>query len=271
MATRKKLVKRKDDVLEHYHVKIVEPVDPQAAPTGIPAGTQPPFTPATDTASVSDAYESFTSIADRSETAAAEREQLIAVARTADEQIAAAWDSYWAVAGPMHDKLKQAADEDGRARRGWASSAARSERLRAEAEALRPQADSLRAAAVTLDQKLYTGWNRFFLVQHIHRSTACSTLRPTTRVGWLPNVSGLTEEEAVQEYQTALCTVCFPSAPVFTPPAVDGACPGAGKYLSSAPSKRTGFAAGNWAECPECGKRVGITRSSMRIPKHKTP
>ena len=64
----------------------------------------------------------------------------------------------------------------------------------------------------------YDGWSRFFLVTnkggHIHRSLICSTCRPTTRFGWLPELSGLSEADAVDEYGSILCSVCFPDAPV---------------------------------------------------------
>ncbi len=64
----------------------------------------------------------------------------------------------------------------------------------------------------------YEGWSRFFLVQasngHIHKSLWCSTCFPTTQYAWLPELSGLTEAEAVAEYGGILCSICFPSAPV---------------------------------------------------------
>lgn len=64
----------------------------------------------------------------------------------------------------------------------------------------------------------YTGWSRFFLVQntggHIHSSMNCSTCYPTTQFGWLVELAGLTEAEAVAEYGEILCSVCYPSAPV---------------------------------------------------------
>lgn len=64
----------------------------------------------------------------------------------------------------------------------------------------------------------YTGWSRFFLVTssagHVHSSTHCPTCYPTTTYGWLPNLSGKSEEEAVKELGPALCSVCYPSAPV---------------------------------------------------------
>jgi len=59
----------------------------------------------------------------------------------------------------------------------------------------------------------YTGWNRFFFVQHLHNTTECSSFRWNTRIVWCPEISGLTEEEAVAEYGATLCTKCFKSAP----------------------------------------------------------
>ena len=64
----------------------------------------------------------------------------------------------------------------------------------------------------------YTGWPRFFLVTsspgHIHSSMYCSTCRPTTTFGWLPELSDMTEGDAVAACGPTLCTVCFPSAPL---------------------------------------------------------
>lgn len=65
-------------------------------------------------------------------------------------------------------------------------------------------------------RSLYAGWSRFFLVQdgHIHRSMRCSTCYISTSFSWLPDLSGMTEAEAVAEYGGILCSVCYPSAPV---------------------------------------------------------
>ena len=67
-------------------------------------------------------------------------------------------------------------------------------------------------------EALYTGWARFFLVTssagHIHSSMHCSTCRPTTRYGWLPELSGKDADTAVSELGPTLCSICFPSAPV---------------------------------------------------------
>jgi hypothetical protein len=67
--------------------------------------------------------------------------------------------------------------------------------------------------------RAYTGWTRFFpsvtkSQPHIHRSLTCRTLHPTTVMTWAPQLSGKTDAEAVAELDEALCSVCFPDAPV---------------------------------------------------------
>lgn len=61
-------------------------------------------------------------------------------------------------------------------------------------------------------------WSRFFLVTssdgHIHSSMFCHTCRWSTTYGWLPELSGQSEADAVALRGPALCTVCFPSAPL---------------------------------------------------------
>ena len=73
------------------------------------------------------------------------------------------------------------------------------------------------AAIEDLEQQ-YTGWSRFFLVTssqgHIHSSMHCPSCRPTTTYGWLPQLSGESESEAVARCGPNLCSVCFPTAPV---------------------------------------------------------
>ena len=62
-------------------------------------------------------------------------------------------------------------------------------------------------------------WTRFFPSitkshPHIHRSLNCRTLHADTLMSWAPELSGRTDAEAVDELDEALCTVCFPDAPV---------------------------------------------------------
>lgn len=141
----------------------------------------------------------------------------------------------------------------------------------AKIEKIQPEADALYLAADQLNKDLYEGWSRFFLVKHIHRSQHCSSFRPRTRVGWLPNLSGQTEAEAVAEHGAILCTICYPSAPIeWTRGNQDpNVCTGAGKGIDRKLPIREGYYAGNWATCPDCGARVGIAKSGIRIPKHK--
>ncbi|WNM69034.1 hypothetical protein SEA_TRIBLETROUBLE_93 [Mycobacterium Phage TribleTrouble] len=119
----------------------------------------------------------------------------------------------------------------------------------------------------------YKGWLRFFLVPggHIHRSRGCSSLRITTRIGWLPNLSGETEADAVAEHGAMLCTKCFPSAPVewtIGKPVDPNACPGSGERPVEGTIVRRYRSA--YAECTGCHVRQVYTMSGV-IKKHKTP
>lgn len=62
------------------------------------------------------------------------------------------------------------------------------------------------------------GWTRAFIVRgndgHIHSSMKCRTCRWNTQFGWLPQYSGRTEAEIVEDAGRMACTVCYPSAPV---------------------------------------------------------
>jgi hypothetical protein len=62
-------------------------------------------------------------------------------------------------------------------------------------------------------------WNRFFPCLnadgHIHSSFhGCPSVRATTAMAWYPQLSGKTVEDAVAELGPALCSICFPLAPV---------------------------------------------------------
>lgn len=209
----------------------------------------------------------------------------ITEARAADERIAAAWGLYWEARQPVDaiaDDIISASKRLRMVERNWndrdratvedltARNLRRIADLEAQRDAIIEAAEPLRLAAIRLDAELYTGWQRFYLVQHIHSSQHCSSFRPTTRVGWLPNLSGLTEAEAVAEHGAILCTICFPSAPTeWTNGTKSDRCAGAGKPIDRDLPGRFGYMAGNWATCPDCGKRVGVTRTGYRIPKHQ--
>lgn len=199
----------------------------------------------------------------------------IAFARESDERIAAAWSAYWAAMAPtaQHSSTIRDASKRLRSARTVESRSiweARIEKARAAIAAIEADALPLAQAARDLDDELYTGWQRFYLVQHIHSSTSCSSFRPATKIGWLPDVSGLTEAEAVAEHGAILCTICFPSAPVeFTRGIQDDRCSGSGKPIDSSLPRRTGYYSGNTATCADCGKVLGVTRTAYRIPKHQ--
>lgn len=64
-------------------------------------------------------------------------------------------------------------------------------------------------------------WSRFFVCEHVHSSMNCHTLRPTSQIGWLPQLSGSNEAEIVDQLGEAACTVCFPDAPVNKPNTIE--------------------------------------------------
>jgi hypothetical protein len=114
------------------------------------------------------------------------------------------------------------------------------------------------------------GWSRAFRVLnangHIHNSRSCATCYPTTVFGWLPRMSGASENDIVAFAQDMACTVCFPSAPAH-PAYLEGLmeteaaekkmaaekCPASGRYAAG--RKLTA----RYVKCPECGATVSIT------------
>lgn len=123
------------------------------------------------------------------------------------------------------------------------------------------------------------GWTRFFHVTnsngHIHRSMHCSTCFPTTRYAWLVEMSGQSEEQALEGLGNAghvLCSVCFPNAPVewFTKRQDPSVCAGSGTYYDKSLPHRTGYYSGNYATCPVCGEKPALT-SGFKLRKHKKP
>jgi hypothetical protein len=114
-------------------------------------------------------------------------------------------------------------------------------------------------------------WNRFFVVTssndgHIHSSTSCQTCRVTTDFGWLPQLSGKTEADAVAEHGPRLCSVCFPTAPVEwtagSPRPVR--CPGVDQPATDV--KR--FPRVSYGTCQGCGERHPVN-SNGRPRAHK--
>ena len=133
--------------------------------------------------------------------------------------------------------------------------------------------DAARADYLEKDER-YEGWSRFFLVPggHIHSSMNCSTCNKDgkrTEFGWLPELSGLNEADAVAAHGAVLCTVCYPSAPVEYTNQFDldkaakaeKRCARSGVYVGG----RT-----RGTVCTECGTWVSIT-SSGKLRAHDRP
>lgn len=89
-----------------------------------------------------------------------------------------------------------------------------------DAERYDEEARTARAAAAPLEAEYERrgGWTRAFLVAnnngHIHRTTGCTTTYITTRWAYLPEVSGMDDEQIVNLAGERACTVCYPDAPV---------------------------------------------------------
>lgn len=140
-------------------------------------------------------------------------------------------------------------------------------------EAAREAAAAAAKAANDHDRANYQGWGRFFLVPdgHIHRSTGCSSLRPTTRIGWLPELSGETEAEAVAAHGAMLCTKCFPSAPTewtMGKAVPADQCAGSGTWDYPRETARKGYCSGNYGVCSHCNEKITIS-STGKMRKHK--
>jgi len=134
---------------------------------------------------------------------------------------------------------------------------------------------AVRAEAAPLEQLFDAeGWSRFFLVTnangHIHSSMQCSTCRWDTRFAWLPELSGLTEKDAVEAYGPKLCSVCFPSAPVEwtlgeAKPVDPNRCPGSGTREHDSSGLRYYSPR---ARCNHCGNVISVT-STGKLRQHK--
>jgi hypothetical protein len=120
-------------------------------------------------------------------------------------------------------------------------------------------------------------WARFFMVSagHIHRSMDCSTCnngQTATSFGWLPQLSGLTEADAVKAHGALLCTVCYPSAPVEWTNGKEleaeakaaALCPGSRKGAVPDPARRNL----RYGKCQGCGSTQALTtRGAIRAHK----
>lgn len=114
-------------------------------------------------------------------------------------------------------------------------------------------------------------WSRFFTVPagHIHSSMNCSTCnrgRYATQFGWNPELSGLSEADAVAAKGPQLCTVCFPSAPVeWTVGEAKPSCEGSAKAPVADTVTRYGMRA--YGTCTGCRQQHLLTQWGV-IRKH---
>jgi hypothetical protein len=146
---------------------------------------------------------------------------------------------------------------------------AKAEEAAAECAEINTQIDEMQAEYVARGR-----WSRFFLVTssaggHIHSSMSCHTCRFDTSFGWLPELSGKTEPDAVADQGAILCTACYPSAPLdWTRGKVDlDVCPGSNKGAANDETWRSGRSRGG--ACSVCGEVQTVGYNGVR--KHKTP
>lgn len=150
-------------------------------------------------------------------------------------------------------------------------------RLRTAQDALR---DAQRAMGTQGEVWSENGrWSRFYLVPggHIHRNQACHSLRPTTRINWLWQLSGESDQDAVKEHGPVLCSFCFPLAPAAWTHGVTGAnapddtvCAGSGIYAGDIMTDKQKRLYTKYATCPNCDTGQSVT-SAWKFRKHKKP
>lgn len=116
------------------------------------------------------------------------------------------------------------------------------------------------------------GWTRFLLCTnadgHIHRDRSCGSIHYTTLLARLPELSGLTEADAVRAHGTVLCSHCYRSAPVEwtvgnPKPAKAGECSGSRQYAD--PKTYNPRHMSRYAPCAnaECTDRPSVTPSGF--------
>lgn len=142
-----------------------------------------------------------------------------------------------------------------------------------KAIAAREAADA--AAAPYAAEYLRRRWSRFFLVVssdgHIHSSMNCKTCYTSTEFSWLPNLSGLTEADAVAAHGPLLCSVCYPSAPAEwtkgRPAQTAAEAEADGKCINREGTNYNWRAASPYGDCPACGAR-GVSATNGGLRKH---
>lgn len=156
---------------------------------------------------------------------------------------------------------------------------AASYRDRAEALGEKIKAFEPLEAPFLAEWKSRGGWSRAYLVPdgHIHKTTACHSLYPTTLISWLPELSGHEEDEIVATAGAMACTFCYPSAPVEAIRAAElaekakGECPGSRSFdFERATWRRTSYTGSGRAVCNHCGESISTsTAGRMKVHKRK--
>jgi hypothetical protein len=118
-------------------------------------------------------------------------------------------------------------------------------------------------------------WRRYIVVLggHIYSGTRCvgGTIRPTTQLGWRPELSGKPVADAVAELGPLLCTHCFPEAPVEWKAggeAKSERCKGSGRQEVQGTYRRQGMS--GYGQCQECGVNQTMTQRGA-VRAHKPP
>jgi hypothetical protein len=118
------------------------------------------------------------------------------------------------------------------------------------------------------------GWTRFSTVPggHIHSGQRCvgGSIGPRTRIGWNPELSGMSEADALTHFGALghlMCTHCFPDAPVVQPVSTPR-CVGSGRPYR--PGTRQRRYPNGTGECAGCETRRPLTRTG-NIRAHQPP
>ncbi len=183
-------------------------------------------------------------------------------------------DAAWlAVVAPLNSKLARANELDataakyhkagGHYRETGDRYADRARELREATLAERDEAQ----APFLAEWNARGGWTRAYLVPdgHIHRTTACHTLHPTTLISWLPEQSGLSEDEIVEAAGVHACTVCYPTAPVEQLREAEKSakaateCDGSRKF-DYTNFRRTSYTGSGRAVCNHCGETISVSK-----------
>ena len=192
-------------------------------------------------------------------------------------------DELWAQAATPVNRMRAALHETRKGMRQRGRSASSLRFLQERERELQAKIEELSAALAPFEAEWERrgGWTRAYLVMnddgHIHRSTHCSTLRPSTLISWLPELSGKTEDEIIDHAGHMACTVCYPDAP--TRPSFQrglkqaeeekarkaaGRCPGSGTPGENIDWRRYRPC----GRCPQCGGVYGVT-STGKLRAHK--